>query len=57
MKYLFWQVYIIQDDRYNTMPSAFETITKTANAIAIVMATTNKPIHTYLINEMVKYKT
>ena len=30
-KSLFWQVYIIlQDDRYNTILSALETITKTA---------------------------
>ena len=31
-KSLFWQVYIIiiQDDRYNTICSALETITKTA---------------------------
>ena len=53
MKYLFWQVYIIQDDLYNTIRSALETITKTAAAIAILMATTNTRIHTYLINEMV----
>ena len=46
----------LQDDLYNTILSAWDTITKTANAIAIVTATTNKHIHKYLINEMVKYK-
>ena len=29
-KSLFWHVYIIRDDRYNTILSALETITKTA---------------------------
>ena len=29
-KSLFWQVYIIQDDIYNTILSALDTITETA---------------------------
>ena len=39
--------FFYQDDRYNKILSAWETITKT------VMATTNKHIHKSLINEMV----
>ena len=49
--------FFYQDDRYNTILSALETITKTAmRSVAIVMATTNKHIHTALINEMVYIK-
>ena len=48
--------FFYQDDRYNTILSALETITKTAmRSVAIVMATTNKHIHTALIDEMVVY--
>ena len=50
----FFFFFFNQDDRYNTILSALETITKTAmRSVAIVMATTNKHIHTALINEMV----
>ena len=45
----------IQYDIYNTILSSWETITKTDMLVAVVMATTNKHIHTYLINEMVAY--
>ena len=50
------KIFFYQGDRYNTILSALETITKTAmRSVAIVMATTNKHIHTALINEMVVY--
>ena len=61
-KSLFWQVYIIQDDRYNTILSALETRSLRLqcgryrdghhNSYSIYLI--NTCIHKYLINEIVE---